>query len=50
MQQTAQVNVLRFLPSLDSTGMVTDNANVDVYVDDNFDAVLFDLRKVPPAR
>ncbi|MDE6979727.1 MAG: hypothetical protein K2O85_09215 [Helicobacter sp.] len=43
-------NVLRFLPSLDSTGMVTDNANVDVYVDDNFDAVLFDMRRVPPAR
>ncbi len=43
-------NVLRFLPSLDSSRMVADNANIDVYVDDNFDAVLFDMRRVPPAR
>ena len=43
-------NVLRFLPSLDSSKMVADNANVDVYVDDNFNAVLFDMRRVPPAR
>ena len=39
----------RFASIVDADGIPIDYANVDVYVDDNYNAVVFDLRNVPPA-
>lgn len=40
---------IRYVPILNSSGTIAEVNNVDVYVDDNLDAVLFDMRGVPPA-
>ena len=40
---------IRYVPTLNDRGTIVEVSNVDVYVDDNFDAVLFDMRGVPPA-
>ncbi len=38
----------RFLPKINN-GIVVDIANLDIYVDDSLNVVLFDLRQTPPA-